>query len=182
MKTYVKIIVVSATLCILVPTTTVFAVDASPTPSSSPKPQLIRKQEIKEAREEFKDEVKTANQQFRSEKAKQHADRLERRFAYYAKRFNTIATRIQTLIDKKKAAGKDITKAQAQLDASKVTLNQAIADGKKAVDMFRSITVATWDVQKPEVKAAIDQAQKARKEFVEAQTELLKTVSTIKNV
>ncbi len=58
--------------------------------------------------------------------------------------------------------------AQSSLDAAKTALAVAVADGKKAVEMFANITTATWNAQQPEIKAAIDQAQTARKGFAQS--------------
>lgn len=161
------------TLCLCV--TPSFAEDASPSPS----PSLTPRQTIRQG---MKKEVATIRQTIRTERNKIHADRLQVRFGFYADRLNNIAARIQILITKDQTAGKNVTKAQAQLDAGKATLTQAIADGQQAVSMFNSISVATWNVQQPEIKAAIAQAQKARKEFVTARQSMVSAVSILKTL
>lgn len=121
--------------------------------------------EVREAKDERREEVRDARQEFRTDKAGQHADRLERRFRWYAERLGAISSRLQDRITKEKSAGKNVAQAQSLLDTAKVQLATAVSDGEKAVSLFRAIPVTTWNLQKPEVKAAIEQAQKARKGF-----------------
>ncbi|MEP7167318.1 MAG: hypothetical protein ABI758_05035 [Candidatus Woesebacteria bacterium] len=162
--------VVSAFAVFTVSTGIVLATD------TSPRPVQIRTQEIKDARKdirtgnqnerkELRASISASRQTFRSERAKMHAKRLETHFNWYTERLGNIADRIQTRIDKEKTEGKNVTSAQTALDQAKTQLTVAISDGQKAVDLFAAITVSTWDVQKPEVKTAIDAAQKARSEF-----------------
>lgn len=163
--------VATAATLLLSTCTFVFADDAVPSPTPRPR-QLIQQQ--------FKKSLQTEKETIRTDRAKFHATRLQRNFSFYALRLNNVATRIQSLINKRKASGKDVTAAQTQLDTSKATLQQAIADGQKAVDMFNAITVDVWNIQKPEVKAAITQAQLARKEFVTARTQMVQTVKLLR--
>jgi hypothetical protein len=188
---------------------TTFSLTALPVFATSPslRPVQIRNQEIRENNEQFREDVRDAKmnatapgsmrgvvkelnedrrasnsavrQTYRSERAKLHGERIDRRFSWYAERLQNIAERIQSRIDKEKADGKDVTKAQASLDAAKATLTQAIADGKTAVTMFEAIDVAKWDVQQPQVKAAIDQANKARSEFITARQQELDAVKAL---
>jgi len=153
----------------------VFADDTTPAPSASPRPGQVLRQEMHQ-------EIKTMRGDIRSDRAKIHSDRLKNHFAFYATRLTNIDTRIQSLIDKKKAAGKNTDTAQTQLNTSKNTLAQAIADGNKAVDMFNTIPANTWDTQKPEVKAAITQAQLARKEFADARSQAVQAVKLLQNL
>lgn len=170
-----------------------YAVDATATPTPTARPRVELREDIKKSREEFKEKVKTekeelktevkeARETFRSERAKVHADRLEKRFAEYNTRLTNIAARIQKNIDAKKAAGKDVSSAQTKLDAAKATLAQAVTDGATAVSMFRAITVSTWNVQLPEVKAAIEAANKARLEFVNARKGMIDAVIILKAI
>ena len=153
----------------------VFADENTPVASPTPSPRSL-------IQEQFRNTVKTIRQTMRSERNKIHAATLQKNFGLYALRLNNIASRIQSAIDKRKAAGKDTTAAQTQLDTAKTTLTQAIADGQKAVDMFNAITVDKWDIQKPEIKAAIAQAQLARKEFVTARTQMVQAVKLLRQV
>lgn len=137
--------------------------------------------EIKNTRQEVRDKIQDARQTFRSERAKLHGERLQRRFLWYEERLNDIALRIQTRIDKEKAGGADVAAAQTALNTGKAKLATAVADGKKAVEMFSVITVDTWDIQKPEVKAAIDQANTARRGFVDARQSMMSAVSALGN-
>lgn len=175
--------------------------------SESPKPIQIRNQNIKENNESFREDVREAKttatapgsmrgvvkelnedrrasnsavrQTYRSERAKLHGERIEKRFSWYAERLGNIATRVQARIDKEKTEGKDVAKAQTSLDTAKVTLAQAVADGKTAVTMFQAIDVAKWDVQQPQVKAAIAQANKARVGFVTTRQQLMDAVKAL---
>lgn len=185
--------ILTASLLSFAPVT--FAVDATATitATATPRPREVLREEIKKTRDDFKTKVKTEKEElkteiktdretFRSERAKTHADRIEKRFAEYNTRLTNIATRIQKNIDAKKAAGKDVTSAQTQLTSAKATLAQAVTDGATAVAMFRAITVSTWNVQLPEVKAAIDAANKARLEFVAARKGMVDTVVILKAI
>lgn len=170
-------------------------------------PVQIRNEEMRENNEQFRENVRNAvgtatapgtlrgevrelnrervasnaavRQTYRSERAKLHGERLERRFSWYAERLQDIAKRIQSRIDALKADGKDVNSAQTSLDLANATLTQAIADGKKAVEMFQAITISTWDVQQPEIKAAIDQANTARKGFASARQQELDAVKAL---
>lgn len=182
MKSLKKSLAISATTAVLLASVVgpVFAEDsATPTPttsaSTSPSPRKL-------IQEKFKESMQTLKETMRSTRNKEHATRLERNFGSYAVRLNNIAARIQSAIDKKTASGKATATAQAQLNTGKDTLAQAIKDGQTAVNMFNNISIAKWDVQNTEVKAAITQAQLARKEFAEARTQMVKAVSLLKSL
>lgn len=159
-------------------TISVFAVEATPTL----RPGQQFRQEVQEIRKETKTAVQTARQEFRTNKAGEHGSRLENRFAFYAQRLNNIIARTQRHIDAKKNDGKDVTNAQSKLDNAKQVLATAISDGQKAVALFQAINVDTWDVQQPEIKAAIEQANKARKGFVEARRLLIEIVQLLRQL
>lgn len=176
-----------AALPVLAEDTTVATATATPAPTLRPalkikEDALKLRQDLKTNKAELKEDVKTMVGTLRTDHAKLHADRLERRFNFYFTRLSNIATRIQTNIDKTKAAGKNVAAVQTQLDTANTTLNQAKTDGASAVSMFRSIPVGSWDLQKPDVKAAIAQAQKARGEFVTARKQLVDVVTALKKL
>lgn len=133
-------------------------------------------------RNQVKQTIQTIKETSRSERADFHANRLERQFSMIESRLESIAKRIQSLIDKKKANGKDVSQAQAQLDSGKKMLAKAVLDGEKAVEMFGDITIDSWDVQKAEIKAAIDQAKLARREFIEAQKLMVQSVKLLRQL
>ncbi len=120
-----------------------------------------------------------ARQLYRSERAQNHGERIEKRFAFYEERLRNIAARIQIRITTEKTAGKDTSAAQAALDKANTLLTQAVADGKLAVGMFQNISVAVWSTQAPEVKAAIEQANKARSGFVQVRLALIDATSAL---
>lgn len=134
---------------------------------------------VRELNQERMASNSATRQLYRSERAQNHGERIERRFAFYAQRLTNIATRIQSRIDTEKAAGKDTTAAQSALDKAKTLLTQAVADGKQAVTMFQSISVAVWSTQAPEIKAAIEQANKARTGFVQARLSLIDATTSL---
>lgn len=123
---------------------------------------------MREAREVRRASISGARYTFRTERARIHGERLARRFAFYEQRLTNIANRIATRIEKERSEGKDVSSAQSSLDAARTALATAVADGKKAVEMFTTITATTWDTQQPEIKAAIEQAQLARKGFAQS--------------
>lgn len=137
------------------------------------------KETMEDARKTRMATISAARQLYRTERAQNHGERIERRFAFYAQRLTNIATRIQTRIDTQKAAGKDTATAQAALDKAKTLLTQAVADGKQAVTMFQNISVAVWSTQTPEVKAAIEQANKARTGFVQVRLSLIDATAAL---
>lgn len=159
-------------------TVSVFAVEATPTL----RPGQQFRQEVQEIRQETKTAVQTARQEFRVNKASEHGSRLEKRFAFYAQRLNNIIARIQRHIDAKKNDGKDVSNVQSKLDNAKQVLATAVSDGQKAVALFKAINVDTWDVQRPEIKAAIEQANKARKGFVETRRLLIEVVQLLRQL
>lgn len=153
----------------------VLGVETTSSTSASPKPRTV-------IQEQFKTAVQTLKGAGQVLKAKMHAARLQKNFAIYELRLNKIAARIQSLIDKRKAAGKDVTNVQAQLDAGKASLAKAVMDSKKAVDMFNAILLTQWDPKNAQVKAAISQAELARKEFVEARLQMVKSVKLLREL
>lgn len=160
------------------------AVTTSMATTSSPKTVKEMREEVKELRKDFREEVKEKVQEIRQTVrdgiAERHANRLEARFALYNKQLTNIATRIQTRIDTEKSEGKDVTKAQNSLNQGKTTLAKAVEDGKKAVQAFKDITAQEWDKQKADTKAAIELAQTARLEFVEARKFMIEAVIALK--
>ncbi|PWU22757.1 hypothetical protein C5B42_05190 [Candidatus Cerribacteria bacterium 'Amazon FNV 2010 28 9'] len=156
-----------------------FADDATPAPSTSPNPWKQEGQTLRGEIKTLRADIATTRQTIRSDRGKFHAMILQRHFNFYAARLQNIATRVQNNINTQKSKGKDVTTAQSQLDTANATLKTAIADGQTAVSMFNNITVSAWNVQQPQIKAAIDQAQKARSEFVQARLQLLTVVQTL---
>ena len=171
--------------------TPAFATDASPSPSGQNRFQIRQetREEVRDMREgtqgeiqqirqesretiqekktDLKDAVATKFQEMRSDIAKNHADRLERRFAAYFNRLTNIITRFQTRLDALKAGGTDVTSIQSKLDAAKTKLAAAKTKGAEAVAAFRALDPAKWSEQKTEALAARDLANQARSLFKE---------------
>lgn len=125
-------------------------------------------------------EIKQGRQEFRSNVAENHANRLERRFKFYFDRLSGIITRFQTRLDTLKAGGKDISTVQTRLDAAKTKLAEAKTKGEVAVTAFRAIDPAKFNEQKTEAKAARDLAQAARALFKEVHNLLKDALKSLK--
>lgn len=155
-----------------------FRADVKNTIKMATKPGEMRG-DIRELNKDRMASNSAARQLYRSERAQVHGERLDLRFHFYAERLTNIATRIQTRIDTEKAAGKDVAAAQAALEKAKTLIATAVADGKTAVSLFQNISVSVWSTQAPEVKAAIEQANKARGEFVQARLSLIDATASL---
>jgi len=139
--------------------------------------------EIKEIRQDRMDEFKDNMQEGRSNVAENHANRLEKRFAFYYSRLSNIITRFQKRLDILKAEGKDITSASTKLTAVKTMLESAKTKGVESVSVFKAIDPAKFSEQKTQALAARDLANSARKLFIDTHSLLkdaLKTLKTIK--
>lgn len=139
------------------------------------------KRDVDQAKEERKVGVQIAKQTFRVNRALIHADRLERRFAFYEKRLKDIANRVAKRIEKEKSEGKDVVSAQSHINSALTTLSSAVENGKQAVTAFKAITPKSWEEQKIEASAAKDLAKKARDGFAQTRKLLIDAVSALKN-
>ncbi len=92
--------------------------------------------ESKERKEEFKREVEQKKDEIRTEKKEQFSDarkeriqswwkRVHRRLSSLIERQYKIEGRIQERVDRLKAAGRDVTKIQADLDSAKLKIDAA---------------------------------------------------------
>lgn len=138
--------------------------------------------EIQEIRQDRMEERQENRQEVRSNVAENHANRLERRFAFYYSRLGNIITRFEKRLDILKADGKDITAVSAKLTEVKSKLESAKAKGVEAVSAFKAIDPAKFSEQKTEAFAARDLANSARKLFVETHTLLKDALKTLKTI
>ncbi len=159
-------------LLVLVPATALANSDENITKR---RPDAVTPQ-IMEIREERKENV----QDFLSQIAENHANRLERRFGYYNTRLDNIITRFQKRLDALKAEGKDVASNQAKLDAAKAKLGEAKAKGAEAIAAFKAIDPAKFSEQKTERHAARDLAIMARKLYFETHKLLVEAVKLLK--
>jgi len=160
----------------------VYATDGSVEPSPQRRKDSSRPlevQEIKDGRQNLREQAQNQLQTLRSSVAQNHANRLERRFKFYFERLTNIITRFHTLKNK----GTDVSTIQVKLDAAKTQLASAKSLGEQAVADFRAIDPAKFSEQKAQAQAARDQAMQARGAFLEVHKllkdalKLLKTIS-----
>jgi hypothetical protein len=201
-----KLLSVLAVLTLLSSPSLAFALDASPSPSGQTRLQIRQEAreeirdmrgetqgEIQQIREEsreaiqakktdLKTEIATKFQAVRSDIAKNHANRLERRFQAYYTRLSGIIARFQTRLDTLKAAGTDTASIQAKLEIAKTKLEAAKVKGAEAVASFRAIDPAKWSEQKAAALAARDQANAARALFKEALSALKEALKALKAI
>ncbi len=164
----------------------VYATDGSVEPSPQRRKDSSRPlevQEIKDGRQNLREQAQNQLQTLRSSVAQNHANRLERRFKFYFERLTNIITRFQTRLDTLKNKGTDVSTIQVKLDAAKTQLASAKSLGEQAVADFRAIDPAKFSEQKAQAQAARDQAMQARGAFLEVHKllkdalKLLKTIS-----
>jgi hypothetical protein len=132
--------------------------------------------QIMEIRAEGRDIV----QEFRSNIAENHANRLQNRFGFYFSRLDNIIARFQRRLDALKGEGRDVTSIQTKLDAAKSKLAEAKAKGGEAIAAFRAIDPAKFSEQRTQRLAARDLASAARKLFVETHNLLKEAVRLLK--
>ncbi len=149
-------------------------------------PERVEIQEIRqdrrEERQENREEVREQVQEIRSNVAENHANRLERRFAFYYSRLSNIITRFEKRLDILKADGKDVTSVSTKLTEVKSKLESAKAKGVEAVNAFKAIDPAKFSEQKTQVLSARDLANEARKLFVETHTLLKDALKALKAI
>ena len=127
-------------------------------------------------------EIRLDLQQVRSKVAENHANRLERRFKFYYERLSRIMDKFQARIEYLKTQDKDTTVVQTKLDAAKAKLEAAKVKGEEAVAAFRAIEPGKWEEQKPEMLAARDLSEDARKLFKESFGLLKDALKELKNI
>lgn len=125
-------------------------------------------------------EIQEIRQERRSNVAENHANRLERRFAFYDSRLRNIITRFEKRLDILKADGKDITAVSAKLTEVKSKLESAKAKGVEAVAAFKAIDPAQFSEQKVESFAARDLAVATRKLYLEVHVLLKDALKALK--
>ncbi|KKU89291.1 MAG: hypothetical protein UY18_C0001G0023 [Microgenomates group bacterium GW2011_GWF2_47_9] len=132
-------------------------------------------QELEDRREEQRQEIQTKRIETRLRLAKNHAERLQKRFSFYYERLNNIITRFQARLDLSKTEGKDTTTSQQLLDQAKSNLLSAESKGKEAIQTFTSFD-PEWsqDEMQNKVRLGQSQAEEARNAFKQV-LELLKS-------
>jgi hypothetical protein len=127
-------------------------------------------------------QIQEIRQERRNNVAENHANRLEKRFAFYHSRLSNIMTRFQARLDLLQKEGKNISISQVKLDAAKAKLADAKVKGDAAIAAFKAIGPAKFSEQKTEVFAARDLANSARKLFLETHELLKLALKELKNI
>ncbi len=115
--------------------------------------------------EEKREEVRTQLQERRADFAQQHTERLERRFALYAKQLLNVASRIETRAQTMSQNGKNTTEALAKVTEARLYITSAQNKGTDAVSQFRTIDPATYETQREIALSAKDLAEASREDF-----------------
>ncbi len=161
-----KILVLSLAVSALVLSSSLVSAEGENVTKRRPdRPEAAQIQEIREVRKDARGEVKEKMQEFRSNVAENHANRLERRFKFYFDRLTNILTRFDKRVATLKSEGKNTATVEASLASAKTKLAEAKTKGDAAVASFRAIDPAKFSEQKTEALAARDLAMAARKLF-----------------
>lgn len=177
-----KYVLLATTALLLFPSVAVAQSDENVTKRRPDRPAQVEIQEIRQDRMEDRQEAKDKMQETRSTVAENHANRLERRFAFYYARLSNIIMRFEKRLDILKADGKDIATVSAKLTEVKAKLESAKAKGVEAVAAFKAIDPARFSEQKTEALAARDLANSARKLFMETHTLLKDALKSLKAI
>lgn len=177
-----KSFILALLIILSVPSLALATSDENVTKRRPDRPAQAEIQEIRQERKEDREETREKVQEIRSNVAENHANRLERRFAFYYSRLSNIITRFEKRLDILKADGKDITAVSAKLTEVKTKLESAKAKGIEAVAAFKAIDPAKFSEQKTEALAARDLANSARKLFVETHTLLKDALKSLKAI
>lgn len=145
-------------------------------------PAKIQVQEIRQERQELREDLKTNMQEKRSTIAESHAQRLELRFKFYFDRLSNIIGRFQVRLDLLKKDGKDVAAAQAKLDTAKTRLAEAKTKGEASIASFKAVDPTKISEQKTELLAARDLANAARKLYSDVNNLLKLALKELKNI
>lgn len=141
-----------------------------------------RRQQDQEKKQERVEQIQENHQQIRANIASHHADRLERRFAFYHSRLlrllNKISRRAQIMADD----GKDTADAMQTIGQTASALDQAKDKGAEAITLFQSIDPDTYEAQKDIVLQARDLAQEARDSFFHTLQSLKQIISALRQI
>jgi len=80
---------------------------------------------------------------------------------FVAGRLTDVSTRLQQAVDNAKAQGKDVTKAQADLDAMKAKIASGQASAAGVADSILSLTPADWNANHDVLKPPHDSVKSA---------------------
>jgi gas vesicle protein len=183
-KTLSASLIATALLATSVPTVFAQSPTPSPSPSSTPTTRRGYLMQVKENRQEVKEEAKARIQEkvgaVRAEAIEAMAERVEERFNRHEERLNNWIERAQKHIDKKEADGADMTAAQTALDAAKTDLAEAVVLGDAAVAKIKALTADNWSQQGDEVLAARAAVKEAHLAFVKTIQSFRQTLKTLK--
>lgn len=136
--------------------------------------------EVKALHQEREDDRSEDRAVRRDQLAKAHAERLERRFAFYAKRLSSIAERLQSRLNTLKDEGKNISVPQKSLDTAKAELQKAQTAASNAVVLFTIIPTEEGVPQQTALTKAKEAATEARKSFIAAHKLLTQAVKEMR--
>lgn len=178
-----KYLMFALTVLLLAPTLAMAESDENVTKRRPDRPSQVEILEIRQEQKGVREEVKEKMEEFRSKVAENHANRLERRFKFYANRLNNIIARFQTRLDiLSKDEKKNTTDAKAKLDATSALLVKAIAAGENAVKAFRAIDPTKFSEQKTARIAAQSLAKDALKLFKDTNDALKLALKALKAI
>lgn len=138
------------------------------------------KTEVREVRMENKEERQEKREDRRSALAELHGRRLESRFGFYGKRFESLIERLQSRLNTLKDSGKNTEVPQKTLDSAKAELQKAQAAANNATLLFQSIPKGETAEQRAALEKAKEAAELARKSFMSVQKMLMQVIREIK--
>lgn len=139
----------------------------------------VRTEERLEAREASASQKRL---EVRMSIAQIHAQRLEKRFAYYYERLNKIITKISEKIALQKAAGKDTSQVEVNLEIAKDKMIAAKTYGDEAISKFNDIKADNYQGERDLAILARDDAWSARNSYQEVLQILKEIVKTLKEL
>lgn len=176
-----KILVLSLTVSALVLSSSLVRAEGENVTKRRPdRPEAAQIQEIREVRKDARNEIKDKMQEFRSNVAENHANRLERRFKFYFDRLTNILTRFDKRVATLKSEGKNTAAVESSLAAAKTKLSEAKTKGDAAIAAFKAIDPAKFSEQKTEAMAARDLAMAARKLFMDTHSLIKDALKALK--
>lgn len=127
-------------------------------------------------------EIRQTATKIRSQVAANHATRLERRFNFYATRFEGIIARIKLRLQTLSTAGKDVSSLEVKLNTAISVLTQAKTKGAQAISAFQAIDPDRFSEQRSQALSARDLAKEARELFLETHQLLKEIILALKEI
>lgn len=140
-----------------------------------------RVQERQELREEVRQNLEEKKQERIGAFTLRHAERLEKRFADYARRLTNIADRLEQRINTTTPEFKQKEEALEKIAEARQLLSQAETGALDSISEFRSIDVIEYESYRSIALSARDTAEETRELFLEARKtlqEALRLVAT----